>query len=119
MNQKVFIEHRNTLLDLMMDQSVLVVFSNPKVDVKKDVDRNYYYLTGNFEYENKIVLVKNGSSCQEMIFINPYDEFKAKWVGAPLSKEAITLQSGIKNVYYLDELDQMMNQLLNDNTKLY
>lgn len=119
MDQKVFIKHRESLLNLMMDQSVLIVFSNPKVDVKKDVDRNYYYLTGNFEYENKIVLIKNGSSCQEMIFINPYDEFKAKWVGAPLSKEAITLQSGIKNVYYLDEFDQIMNQLLNDNTKLY
>ena len=37
-----------------------------------------------------------------MIFINPYDEFKAKWVGAPLSVEEVTNISGIKHVRYLD-----------------
>ncbi len=60
MNNKVFQQHRKMILDQMMDNSVLVLFSNPKEDVKYDVDRNYYYISGNFEYENRVVLYKNG-----------------------------------------------------------
>lgn len=57
----VFEKHREKILDQMMDASILVIFSKPKPDVKKDVDRNYYYVTGNFEFDNILVLIKNGN----------------------------------------------------------
>lgn len=119
MDNKVFKRHREMLLAEMMDNSILVVFSNPKEDVKKDVDRNYYYLCGNFEFENKIVLYKSGNEVKEMMFINPYDELKAKWVGAPLSKEDVYNQSLIKDIYYLDEFETIIDNLANNVTKLY
>lgn len=119
MESYVFKKHREAILAEMMDKSLLVVLSKPKVDVKKDVDRNYYYLCGNFEYENKVVLIKDGSNLKEMIFINPYDEFKAKWVGAPKSKEEIKLETGIEDIYYLEEFDSVINCYLKDVSKLY
>ncbi len=119
MNQSVFIKHRKTILDLMMNQSILMVWSTPKIDVKKDVDRNYYYVSGNFEYENIVVLVKDNAVTKEMMFINPYDEKKAKWVGAPLSKEKVSKQNGIQEIYYLSEFDTIVEPYLNQLTKLY
>ncbi|MCM1130154.1 MAG: Xaa-Pro aminopeptidase [Roseburia sp.] len=119
MESKVFQQHRKMILDQMMDHSILVLFSNPKEDAKYDVDRNYYYITGNFEYENCVVLYKNGKDIKEMMFIHPFDEFKAKWVGAPLSKEAIQEQSLLKDIHYLEEFDSIVDSLFNEATKLY
>lgn len=119
MKQEVFIKHRKKIMSEMMNQSVLVIFSNPKTDVKKDVDRNYYYLSGNFEYENIVVLVKEGTSQKEIMFIHPYDELKAKWVGAPLGVEAVASQSGITDIFYLDTFDKQIEYYLENCTKLY
>ncbi len=119
MKNTVFEKHREMILNEMMDNSILVIFSNPKEDVKKDVNRNYYYLCGNFEYENKIVLYKSGNIVKEIMFINPYDELKAKWVGAPLSKEDVYSQSLIKDIHYLDEFNSIVDDLINNVTKLY
>ncbi len=119
MDARVFENHRKIILEKMMDSSVLVVFSNPKIDVKMDVDRNYYYVCGNFEYENIVVLVKDKQKVDEMMFIQPYDELKAKWVGAPLSKEVVSQQSGIQRIYYLNEFHETMNPIFKRVTKLY
>ena len=89
MDKSLFIFNRKKILNNMLDNSVLLAFSLPKGEVKNDVNRNYFYLCGNFEFENIVMLVKQEGVTKELMFINPYDEFKAKWVGAPLSKEAI------------------------------
>lgn len=119
MDKKVFKFNRSKILNNMLDNSVLVVFSLPRGEVKNDVNRNYYYLCGNFEYENIVMLVKKEGVTKELMFINPYDEFKAKWVGAPLSKEEINEQSDIDDIHYLDEFDNILNSELKEVTKLY
>ena len=114
MNKDLFIFNRKKILDNMLDNSVLLSFSLPKGEVKNDVNRNYFYLCGNFEYENIVMLVKKNGKTEEIMFINPYDEFKAKWVGAPMSVEAITNQSGIIDVRYLSEFDETLNGYLKE-----
>ena len=119
MDKNLFIFNRKKILNSMLDNSVLLGFSIPKGEVKNDVNRNYFYLCGNFEYENIVMLVKRDGKTEEIMFINPYDEFKAKWVGAPLSREAITEQSGITDVRYLSEFEEVLKEHLKDVTKLY
>ncbi len=119
MDKSLFIFNRKKILDNMMDNSVLLSFSIPKGEVKNDVNRNYFYLCGNFEFENIVMLVKKDGVRQELMFINPYDEFKAKWVGAPLSSSVISEQSGITDVRYLSEFEEVLNGYLKDLTKLY
>ena len=119
MDKSVFVKHRSEIEKLMMESSLLVVFSKPKIDVKKDVDRNYYYLSGNFEYNNIVLLCKHKQQYKEIIFIEPYDEVKAKWVGAPHSKEEIQKESGIQDVRYIDEFDSVVKTYLRDLTKVY
>lgn len=108
----VFKTHRINMLDLMKDNSVLVSFSRPKVDVKKDVNRNYYYLSGNFEYDNIVLLSKINGVCKEQMFIHPYDELKEKWYGAPLSEQQITDANAIEDVLYLEMFEDTLDRYL-------
>lgn len=123
LNKEVFIKHRKNVFSMMLDNSVLIQFSRKKeesdVNSKLDINRNYYYLSGNLEFENIIIITKNNNRYNEMIFINPYDEYKAKWVGAPLSKEEIIKSTGINNVYYLDSFNNVLNNFLSQYKNIY
>ena len=123
MDRELFINNRKKVFDLMVDNSVLISFSrrlkeDSITNDKYDVNRNYFYLCGVFEYENIVMLIKNGKN-SEMIFINPYDEFKAKWVGAPLSSDEITKISGIKDVKYLDSFESTLYNVLSNIKNVY
>lgn len=123
MNSEVFEKHRKKILNQMEDSSILISISRQKEEsiVKQtyDINRNYFYLSGVIEFENIVVLAKINNSISEMIFINPYDEYKAKWVGAPKSKEEVIELSGIDNVRYLDSFDQYLNNMLNNVKNVY
>ena len=123
MDRELFKNNRKKVFDLMVDNSVLISFSrrlkeDSITNDKYDVNRNYFYLCGVFEYENIVMLVKNSKN-SEMIFINPYDEFKAKWVGAPLSSDEITNISGIKDVKYLDSFESTLYNVLSNIKNVY
>ena len=120
MNCSVFEKNRKKILAQMENNSVLLAFSHALSENKYECNRNYFYLCGVIEYENIVLLSKIDGKENEMIFINPYDEFKAKWVGAPLSNDEVSNISGIANVYYLDTFDNVLNSLLNGKVdKLY
>ncbi len=123
MNADVFYRHRKAILNQMEDNSILISISRQKEEsiVKQtyDINRNYYYLCGVIEFENIVVLTKINNATSEMMFINPYDEFKAKWVGAPKSKEEVSQISGIENIRYLDTFDQYLNSMLNNVSNVY
>lgn len=123
MEAKVFENHRKNILSQMNDNSLMVIFSRAKedsiVNQKYNVNRNYYYLCGILEYENIVLLSKINGHTSEMIFIHPYDEFKAKWVGAPLDKAVVEEISGIKNIRYLDTFDTTLARMLEAVEQVY
>ena len=123
MNKLLFENNRNKILDQMVDNSIFIIFNRPKNgDIFKqeyNMNRNYFYITGLLEFENIVILQKINNVSSSAILINPYDEFKAKWVGAPLSKEEVTNISGIKNVRYLETFEAYINQLLNIVNNVY
>ena len=123
MESELFCINRKKILDQMEEESVLLVFSRPNNiethNVRFDINRNYYYLCGVVEYNNIVMLVKGKSKCNEIIFINPYDEFKAKWVGAPLSKDEVNKISGIKDIRYISSFEDTLSSVLQSFNKLY
>ena len=123
MNKLLFENNRNKILDQMVDNSIFIIFNRPKngdiFKQKYNMNRNYFYVTGLLEFENIVILQKINNVSSSAILINPYDEFKAKWVGAPLSKEEVTNISGIKNVRYLETFEAYINQLLNIVNNVY
>ena len=104
MLKECFKVNRKRMLDLMEDNSILLAFSRQKeesiTNERYNVNRNYFYLSGVLEFDNVVLLTKINSKTQEIIYINPYDELKAKWVGAPFSKEKVTELSSIQDVRY-------------------
>lgn len=124
MNKELFVKNRKKILNQMIDDSIFVIFSrrNGDDDIFKqsyNVNRNYYYVSGVLEFDNIVILTKIKNKTTEMIFINPYDEFKAKWVGAPLSSTEVTNLSGIKDVRYLENFEKNLSSLLSYCTNLY
>ena len=123
MDSSVFIRHRASILNQMKDNSIMIIYPGKNedsiVNKKYDINRNYYYISGLLEYENIIILSKINGNESEMIFINPYDEFKAKWVGAPLSVKEVTTISGIKNVRYLDSFYNVLSRYLDTVSNVY
>ena len=116
MTSKLFEKNRKKILSQMDDNSIFIIFSKKEEETitsqKYNVNRNYYYASGVLEFENIVVLAKLNNKESEAIYINPYDEFKAKWVGAPLSKEEVSSLSGIKVIRYLDTFNENINRLL-------
>ena len=123
MLKECFIEHRKKLFDLMDDNSILLAYSRRKeeslTNERYNVNRNYYYLSGVLEFDNVVLITKIDGVYGEAIYINPYDEMKAKWVGAPFSKEKVTELSSIKDVRYLEYLKMHINNLLGKVNTLY
>ncbi len=105
MNKEFFQNNRNKLSNVLEDSSVVVLFAGKSIKRSADEDyqfspnRNFYYLTGITESDDILVMTKNAST----IFINRFDELKAKWNGATLLDNEARELSGIKNVSYLDE----------------
>ncbi|MBQ3253888.1 MAG: aminopeptidase P N-terminal domain-containing protein [Acholeplasmatales bacterium] len=123
MDSKVFELNRKKIINQMDDNSIFLVFSREKeeslTNERYNVNRNFYYATGVLEFGDILVLGKINNNPVEIIFINPYDEFKAKWVGAPLSKEKIYELSNISDIRYLDNYDNDLEELLNKVDNVY
>lgn len=88
------------------------------------VNRNFYYLTG-LDAENMVLLISYvDGTYNETLFILPYDNKQAKWVGGRVLPEIAKATSEIVNVKYIDEIDESVASLLEktrkDNTfKMY
>lgn len=74
------------------------------------VDRNFYYLTGIDRDHMILVLRKNyKGDFSEALYIEPYDEVLAKWVGGRMKKDEATAISGIKAIYHTEEFAGHLN----------
>ena len=119
-----FKQRRNKLIDSLNQNSITVVFSGTSIPHSEDenypfdVNRNFYYLTG-LDRENMILLLSNiGGNYQQLLFIEPYDEFLAKWVGGRISSEEASSISGIKSVREIQSFDAVFGSLISRNRGL-
>lgn len=86
--QAIYSARRQKLLENKPVNSMVVIFSGraPMKSLDEaypfDVDRNFFYLTG-IERENMILVMRKDylGHYSESLYIEPYDEWLAKWVG--------------------------------------
>lgn len=112
------IRRERLIKDIAGDASI-VLFSGNAINKSEDecypfdVNRNFYYLTG-LENESMVLVINSiDGVISENLFILPYDEILAKWVGGRMSKEEASEISGIENVYDFSELDDFLSSVLN------
>lgn len=77
------------------------------------VDRSFYYLTG-IDRENMVLVLDKdeAGTVREAIYIEPYDEFLAKWVGGRMRAKEVTEISGIKTVSDVSAFTQKISGYL-------
>ena len=111
---------RQKLMEGKQAPSMVCIFSG-KAPMKSldeaypfDVDRNFFYLTG-IERENMILVLRKTYSgdVAETLYIEPYDEVLAKWVGARMKADEATAISGIESVRDLSAFEDDLNGVLN------
>ena len=118
MNSNLFIKNRNKLFKLMENNSILILFAGNAPRKSGDEtytftpNRNFYYLSGINEENDIIVLTKFNQVESVSIYINPFDEYKAKWVGRSYLESEVKELSGINNIYYLNSFKDDFHRLV-------
>ncbi len=113
-----FINRRKAVFNKLKENEMAILFAGEAPRKSADEtwphtpNRNFYYLSGIAEQKDVIVMLKYHNLEQTILFINRYDEVKAKWVGATLLKDEATKISGIQSVMYLDEMNDLLGNFL-------
>lgn len=115
-NRELFIKNRTKFTAAMAPKSVAFFNSNDIYPVSADSTmpfqqhRDIFYLSGVDQEESILVLFPDAfnEEHREMLFLKETNEHIAVWEGEKLTKEAAFETAGIKNVYWLDQLDTVM-----------
>ena len=119
----IYATRRQKLIKSIEDDGTIIIFSGYAQYKSEDetypfsVNRNFYYLTGLENESMALVITKMNDVIKESLFILPYDEFLAKWVGGRMSSEEAEEISGIKDVQNYESLNDALASLLNRTRK--
>jgi Xaa-Pro aminopeptidase len=107
-------KRRNAVLDSLAPNSMLIMWSATPRNYAGDVDfyyrqeNNYYYLTNLRQKGSVLVLVKNGGSVSEFLFLPKRNPQFETWNGKMYSNEEATRISGVKTVLDVSELQSFL-----------
>ncbi|MDC0204674.1 aminopeptidase P N-terminal domain-containing protein [Flavobacteriales bacterium] len=120
MENQLFIKNRTLLLS-KLDANCMAIFnSNDIMPTNADgtmpfrQNNDLFWLTGVDQEESVLIVYPDNSNNQEkeILFLKETSELIAIWEGAKLSKSEVFTTSGIKSVYWLNELDDKLHELM-------
>ena len=121
MNQ--YSNRREKIFKSMKSDCAVMLFSGKAPMRSEDeaydfsVNRNFYYLTG-LDAEDMVLLMTNINGINhEYLFILPYNELLAKWVGGRMLPEKASEISEIKDIRDISEVDEVVASILNRTRK--
>ena len=126
-NNRLFIKNRENLAGLMEPNSVALFQSSDQYPRNGDQYFTYrqqsdiFYLTG-IEQEQTILLMAPGffnEAFREALFILKPNKKLETWEGHKLTKEEARAISGIKNVYWLEDFEVTLREVLLDSDNFY
>ena len=113
-------KNRELLLTKIEDRSIVLLTSGSFI--KKSADENYpfsvnpnfYYLTGIDEANVMLLMVKTKTISIQQLYIAKADRMMEKWVGKTIAIEEAQTRSQIKDILYIDDLNEQINQLITE-----
>lgn len=111
-------QRRLSMVELLQEGQFLMLFAGEPIYESLDetypfsVNRNFYYFTGLDIPHAILVMFQQQGKPQIHLFIERYDDFKAKWMGKMILESEAQRISGIASILYLDELDSKMTAWL-------
>lgn len=126
-SSSLFSENRKRFLELLPKNSLAIFHSNDQYPRNGDQffpfrqQSDFFYLTG-IEQEKSILLLAPGATNEKLrqsVFLIETDEKIAVWEGHKLTKEEAREISGIQNIYWLDEFEASLKEVLADAESVY
>ena len=123
--KEIYTQRRKALMENKQGPCAAVIYSGcaPMKSLDESypfaVDRNFFYLTG-IQRENMILVLKKSytGDYSESLYIEPYDEVLAKWVGGRMRNAEATEISGIQTIHDVGDFDDHLNSLVEYNRGL-
>ena len=122
----LFVKNRKHFIENMLDNSVAFFNSNDSYPVSADTTlpfeqhRDLFYLSGVNQEETILLIYKNNDSIyQEILFLTKPNDLLTHWEGEKLNEEKAYTISGIKTVYWLDQLDDVIKKIMQNVKVLY
>ena len=119
-NPELFKLNRKRFTRKMLPDSIAIFHSNDLMPRSGDTffpfhqNSDLFYLSGLDQEECVLILfpdcIKEGF--HEIAFIKRTNEFISRWEGHKYTKEEASLVSGIQKIYWLDDLDIILNELI-------
>ena len=78
-----------------------------------------FWLTSVDQEESVFAIVKNNNQVKEMLFLKETNEHIAIWEGAKLDKESAQKNSGVEKIYWLNQMDEILNVEIEKASKIY
>ncbi|MDA9107389.1 aminopeptidase P N-terminal domain-containing protein, partial [Flavobacteriaceae bacterium] len=115
-DRSLFIKNRAKFMNKMNAKSIAFFNSNDLYPVSADTTlpfeqhRDLFYLSGINQEESILVLCPNckNSKHREILFLTKPNETLTHWEGEKLSKENAFMNSGVKTVYWLEDLEKIL-----------
>ncbi|MBU2950663.1 aminopeptidase P N-terminal domain-containing protein [Tamlana agarivorans] len=126
-NSKLFIKNRENFKAKMLPNSLAVFNSNDIYPVSADSTlpfeqhRDIFFLSGVDQEESILVLFPDcpKEKHREILFLKETNEHIAIWEGAKLTKEKALETSGIKTVYWLQDMEKIMFEIMTQCDTVY
>ncbi len=126
-NNSLFIKNRKNFIAKMKPSSLAVFNSNDIYPISADSTlpfeqhRDIFYLCGVDQEESVLVLFPDCPKVhhREILFLKETNEHIAIWEGEKLTKEKALETSGIKTVYWLQDLEKVFRELMTQCDTVY
>lgn len=126
-DHKLFIKNRTNFMAKMKPNSLAVFNSNDIYPISADSTmpfaqhRDIFYLSGVDQEESILVLFPDcpNEKNREVLFLKETNDHIAVWEGKKLTKEAALETSGIKTVYWLQDMEKVMFELMSQCDTVY
>lgn len=125
MNKEFFKNNRLKLASMLPDKSVALFHAGKQIcksldeAYEFDINRSFYYFSGVIEEKDILLILKENNKVRSIMFINPYDELEAKWVGRKLFRDEIIELSGVDTTRYISEFDKVIMEYAKDGYEIY
>ena len=119
-DNSLFIKNRKNFASEMRSNSLAVFNSNDTYPVSADSTlpfeqhRDIFYLSGVDQEESILVLFPDcpKEKYREILFLKETNEHIAVWEGEKLTKEAAFKRTGVKTVFWLQDLEKIFGELM-------
>ena len=126
-DSNLFIKNRKKFISKLKPKSLAVFNSNDIYPISADSTlpfaqhRDIFYLSGVDQEESVLILFPDApkKSHKEILFLKETNEHIAIWEGEKLSKERALKTSGINTVYWLQDLEKVLFELMTQADNIY